>query len=147
MRISDWRSDVCSSDLSCARRLCGGVSCPAGGGVRKTGADADLFPRTGGKADRACPSIGIAAAPARTRARRGEHRHRHLRRLWPLFHLLGQWQRDGYASLEAQSGASLVRDAIPERSEEHTSELQSIMRISYAVFCLKKKKKIQTHRI
>src|SRR3546814_9549385 len=31
-----------------------------------------------------------------------------------------------------------------ERSEEHTSELQSLMRISYAVFCLKKKNKIQT---
>src|SRR3546814_7090303 len=34
------------------------------------------------------------------------------------------------------------RDDIP-RSEEHTSELQSLMRISYAVFCLKKKKKTQ----
>src|SRR3546814_3696701 len=33
----------------------------------------------------------------------------------------------------------------PSRSEEHTSELQSLMRISYAVFCLKKKKKIQIH--
>src|SRR3546814_8851197 len=32
----------------------------------------------------------------------------------------------------------------PNRSEEHTSELQSLMRISYAVFCLKKKKKKQT---
>src|SRR3546814_1443479 len=31
----------------------------------------------------------------------------------------------------------------PERSEEHTSELQSLMRISYAVFCLKKKKQTQ----
>src|SRR3546814_6562451 len=31
------------------------------------------------------------------------------------------------------------------RSEEHTSELQSLMRISYAVFCLKKKKKIDTN--
>src|SRR3546814_8031733 len=31
------------------------------------------------------------------------------------------------------------------RSEEHTSELQSLMRISYAVFCLKKKTKIKTH--
>src|SRR3546814_8647585 len=30
---------------------------------------------------------------------------------------------------------------LPHRSEEHTSELQSLMRISYAVFCLKKKKK------
>src|SRR3546814_10622816 len=38
----------------------------------------------------------------------------------------------------------LVQDCVPkaERSEEHTSELQSLMRISYAVFCLKKKKKI-----
>src|SRR3546814_6446103 len=33
-----------------------------------------------------------------------------------------------------------------ERSEEHTSELQSLMRISYAVFCLKKKKKQQQHK-
>src|SRR3546814_5260892 len=34
-----------------------------------------------------------------------------------------------------------------DRSEEHTSELQSLMRISYAVFCLKKKKKISTDEI
>src|SRR3546814_2336986 len=34
--------------------------------------------------------------------------------------------------------------ATPRRSEEHTSELQSLMRISYAVFCLKKKKKTNT---
>src|SRR3546814_4964931 len=34
----------------------------------------------------------------------------------------------------------------PHRSEEHTSELQSLMRISYAVFCLKKKTKKQTER-
>src|SRR3546814_1120618 len=34
----------------------------------------------------------------------------------------------------------------PERSEEHTSELQSLMRISYAVFCLKKKKKKYNHK-
>src|SRR3546814_710277 len=32
----------------------------------------------------------------------------------------------------------------PRRSEEHTSELQSLMRISYAVFCLKKKKQLNT---
>src|SRR3546814_3864163 len=42
-----------------------------------------------------------------------------------------------------------ARQRAPERSEEHTSELQSLMRISYAVFCLKKKKKhkytIHTH--
>src|SRR3546814_3081720 len=34
-----------------------------------------------------------------------------------------------------------VADIVADRSEEHTSELQSLMRISYAVFCLKKKKK------
>src|SRR3546814_4380123 len=38
----------------------------------------------------------------------------------------------------------LSPDRIALRSEEHTSELQSLMRISYAVFCLKKKKKIFT---
>src|SRR3546814_5743541 len=36
-------------------------------------------------------------------------------------------------------------DSAPHRSEEHTSELQSLMRNSYAVFCLKKKKKTQRH--
>src|SRR3546814_1589617 len=36
--------------------------------------------------------------------------------------------------------------AVPTRSEEHTSELQSLMRISYAVFCLKKKNKQATHQ-
>src|SRR3546814_4100609 len=42
----------------------------------------------------------------------------------------------------SRSWGSLVRPpwAHPARSEEHTSELQSLMRISYAVFCLKKKK-------
>src|SRR3546814_9071362 len=35
----------------------------------------------------------------------------------------------------------MIRGGLPRRSEEHTSELQSLMRISYAVFCLKKKQK------
>src|SRR3546814_1348338 len=38
----------------------------------------------------------------------------------------------------------LIRENRQERSEEHTSELQSLMRISYAVFCLKKKKMTRT---
>src|SRR3546814_6880728 len=44
--------------------------------------------------------------------------------------------------LRRQRRAVVERDPLPdlERSEEHTSELQSLMRISYAVFCLKKKK-------
>src|SRR3546814_4528537 len=48
-----------------------------------------------------------------------------------------QWLRDGLGLL-ASAGES-------ERSEEHTSELQSLMRISYAVFCLKKKKQHNTN--
>src|SRR3546814_3389162 len=39
-------------------------------------------------------------------------------------------------------GAMRLRAILNDRSEEHTSELQSLMRISYAVFCLKKKKLI-----
>src|SRR3546814_10372499 len=54
-------------------------------------------------------------------------------------------------SLAATIGRpELARISLPcwtfvPRSEEHTSELQSLMRISYAVFCLKKKKIIQLH--
>src|SRR3546814_4898823 len=41
----------------------------------------------------------------------------------------------------SEKGCDILRrvHGVPERSEEHTSELQSLMRISYAVFCLKKK--------
>src|SRR3546814_4788303 len=54
---------------------------------------------------------------------------------------------DRIATLDLAAGAArAAADAAPFaiRSEEHTSELQSLMRISYAVFCLKKKK-IPTH--
>src|SRR3546814_6381633 len=47
--------------------------------------------------------------------------------------------RTQYAALVASSSFNQVPVTV-ERSEEHTSELQSLMRISYAVFCLKKKK-------
>src|SRR3546814_5146045 len=50
-------------------------------------------------------------------------------------------ERSGVGSSEAQALAARVSGAVPLRSEEHTSELQSLMRISYAVFCLKKKNK------
>src|SRR3546814_5990256 len=49
-----------------------------------------------------------------------------------------------------ETGAEMTSAPVSLRSEEHTSELQSLMRISYAVFCLKKKKdqkhKPKTHR-
>src|SRR3546814_2375928 len=45
------------------------------------------------------------------------------------------------AAAAAESVAAAEKLKLHARSEEHTSELQSLMRISYAVFCLKKKKK------
>src|SRR3546814_6205301 len=45
----------------------------------------------------------------------------------------------GLTSFAMLSGGKGVHVVVPLRSEEHTSELQSLMRISYAVFCLKKK--------
>src|SRR3546814_3867392 len=46
----------------------------------------------------------------------------------------------GHSAAPSRSGHSM-RSRLSQRSEEHTSELQSLMRISYAVFCLKKKHK------
>src|SRR3546814_5143349 len=93
MRISDWSSDVCSSDLVAACREL--ESEERWHGVRQ-GAGDDRRHRGG--ADGA--AVDIAGAGRRALA--GEQLH-------------------------------------ARRSEEHTSELQSLMRISYAVFCLKKK--------
>src|SRR3546814_9708022 len=100
MRISDWSSDVCSSDLRDLR--------PVGGHVDK------LVP-AGDVAGRIDTGSG------------GPH---------PLVDPDSPVRRQSYAGLlQAQpSGVGLAA-----RSEEHTSELQSLMRISYAVFCLKKK--------
>src|SRR3546814_8512724 len=57
----------------------------------------------------------------------------------------GRLRRGGRGRARAHRHA--LRRRLPRgRSEEHTSELQSLMRISYAVFCLKKKKNL-THRI
>src|SRR3546814_3928793 len=47
--------------------------------------------------------------------------------------------------LEEERDLARAQQAAAHRSEEHTSELQSLMRISYAVFCLKKKKKTTRH--
>src|SRR3546814_9883582 len=63
-----------------------------------------------------------------------------------LLHRLAGFQRvDRIAFLDV--GAVGDQPFGQRRSEEHTSELQSLMRISYAVFCLKKKKKIRRERV
>src|SRR3546814_2205665 len=50
-------------------------------------------------------------------------------------------QSDAKATANPESGDAKTEDGAAGRSEEHTSELQSLMRISYAVFCLKKNKR------
>src|SRR3546814_4356335 len=107
MRISDWSSDVCSSDLH---------RDPAVGGAK----GAAIGRQDARIADRAVGGEGRAGEMLveQEGGQRLEHRHLDLDR--PL----------------APAGP---RDERGERSEEHTSELQSLMRISYAVFCLKKK--------
>src|SRR3546814_8668320 len=109
MRISDWSSDVCSSDLL--------------GSVWPEGAELDLQV-TRSRWEGLDEGHGhLRARKVRVaRSGRGEAAQPRLLDLW----------------LPARSGA------IEVRSEEHTSELQSLMRISYAVFCLKKKKKNTT---
>src|SRR3546814_3655199 len=80
-----------------------------------------------------------------THLQRHQHqanRHRGLQRPFEVAVLVDQAiavEHDPQAAGDADGGH---RPADPARSEEHTSELQSLMRISYAVFCLKKK---QTH--
>src|SRR3546814_10609776 len=77
-----------------------------------------------------------------------------LRLIWPMWRQaamkvsgkvissLGTWRRVCcWCGKRAVSSPISVAEISALRSEEHTSELQSLMRISYAVFCLKKKKK------
>src|SRR3546814_8350565 len=69
-----------------------------------------------------------------------------------IFERYCQLARDANASGDRVAAENYLQHAehyyrimLAQRSEEHTSELQSLMRISYAVFCLKKKKKINRH--
>src|SRR3546814_6805454 len=114
MRISDWSSDVCSSDLWAI--VFGGTIAPASSTI----AHVQTHPR------RHRPALPACQAPQRLHLL-------HLAGLDP-----GHRHRRGRADHHARGDERLpARDP---RSEEHTSELQSLMRISYAVFCLKKKK-------
>src|SRR3546814_3181861 len=105
MRISDWSSDVCSSDL--AQPLAKWPTASSFSLVRS----ASVEPKDSSIISFSRP-VGFCPAGARL----------DQKKLW--FHTCP---------------ALLNRPLSPLRSEEHTSELQSLMRISYAVFCLKKK--------
>src|SRR3546814_958326 len=61
-----------------------------------------------------------------------------------LFRSMWTYEDGGSYTFEVRAFCSSHPRAL--RSEEHTSELQSLMRISYAVFCLKKKTKISTQK-
>src|SRR3546814_6335755 len=120
MRISDWSSDVCSSDLLL-------------GGRAGRGSSVIRLPR---------PEPGTLATSAAAAISQGnvtlQHRRENaasITRRSPTY----SSSSSKSASRSALMSSSAKR--APSRSEEHTSELQSLMRISYAVFCLTKKNK------
>src|SRR3546814_6487863 len=114
MRISDWSSDVCSSDLSrgCRPDKLPGLMDPSL--IRHM---PDPFVMV--DMERAAKRLASAIKDNET------------------ILVFGDYDVDGATS------AAILRRFLKMRSEEHTSELQSLMRISYAVFCLKKKNKQQ----
>src|SRR3546814_4666333 len=142
MRISDWSSDVCSSDLQrVARSLhrpqpgaCGQHVAPVLGLALVHPQQAALHrhvvvrrPQAGGATILAVPRMRVLVAEQVAAARL----------LVPVGEVAGAQAVLARALVFQPVAAHLLRQ---RRSEEHTSELQSLMRISYAVFCLKKKK-------
>src|SRR3546814_2366368 len=133
MRISDWSSDVCSSDLN---KL----------GIRDDnilkGREAFFSVVRHGEL------VVQRAAPA-TNAREYRELHNHL--FQDVYDWAGRFRtvdisKPGSTFARAHFIARSMEHEFKQlpdlqRSEEHTSELQSLMRISYAVFCLKNKKK------
>src|SRR3546814_2030442 len=131
MRISDWISDVCSSDLAGVHlqevRLAA-----AGGHDEFDGASAGI--------------VDGAGELERARKQFFAYRVGQVGGGRFLDDLLVIALHRAVAFMEMQGVALAVAEHLDfqMRSEEHTSELQSLMRISYAVFCLKKKKQIRT---
>src|SRR3546814_6382696 len=120
MRISDWSSDVCSSDLNAIKAT----------GVAES--TANLVATAGTITD----SLAITVGPAEIQQLLGVR---------PAKAYVGVGRQQEFTAYGVYSTGE-TRDIADgkvtwsSRSEEHTSELQSLMRISYAVFCLKKKK-------
>src|SRR3546814_7692588 len=118
MRISDWSSDVCSSDL------------PDRSIHDKPRPDVKVCQNKYSRQSKLVHSgfgaswINVASPPFTRSSRPDVTRYR--------------WS--GSAAIVRDRNDTADQTAGTPRSEEHTSELQSLMRISYAVFCLKKKK-------
>src|SRR3546814_3143176 len=121
MRISDWSSDVCSSDLM-TRVMAG----------KTPGAVRAQLGRFGFSGARATTEVGKLSGGERARLALAL-----ITREAP--HLLILDEPTNHLDVDARE--ALVQALNGFRSEEQTSELQSLMRISYAVFCLKKKPK------
>src|SRR3546814_2973817 len=120
MRISDWSSDVCSSDLG-PRRFIASRCAVASSSLWPP--DRNTMPgRIAGTLD--FRHISVASATSSTLACSSQS--------------LPGTTIDALRMVP--SSATFCWYSASNRSEEHTSELQSLMRISYAVFCLKKKK-------
>src|SRR3546814_2744284 len=127
MRISDWSSDVCSSDLPFPRVL---LEEALLGYPART---ADERKRAAGDIGRDVrPHLGVIVRETRL----GDSRVGPVEPVRMGEHGLGALLPAGAC------GRDFRLDHDVRRSEEHTSELQSLMRISYAVFCLKKKKTV-----
>src|SRR3546814_4585877 len=121
MRISDWSSDVCSSDLR---------------GIRVAVEQIDhRQPGAGLGAGIATQAIGDLMLDQFRRTVQQIDRHQPVGQLADDLVALGTRRRQ-FAVVVIKRQRRQRRQRL--RSEEHTSELQSLMRISYAVFCLKK---------
>src|SRR3546814_2286242 len=116
MRISDWSSDVCSSDLIGSYEQLNGLRVAVKLKVEKG---------TEGYDDKNRVAEYLTPNPA-SPGNKG----------WVLLSA-GQYNTNPNATQGAVAGEG--------RSEEHTSELQSLMRISYAAFCLKQKRRTKDH--
>src|SRR3546814_9553542 len=131
MRISDWSSDVCSSDLGFrpqrTRSIAEDVHDRA---LRVPGADGSLV-----------PAVAVCRIPAGDE-QGGQHRGAGggVRMLGTGGRVVGAHQLVLQPRVLADRRPHQEDFDMTDRSEEHTSELQSLMRNSYAVFCLKKKK-------
>src|SRR3546814_4217262 len=143
MRISDWISDVCSSDLSALGYRAFGWGLGHNFSLRTIGADGE---KLGGRIAAIAEETGepvtligvsLGGIMARFAAQRWPDQVREVITVASPFagnpRATNLWR-----TYEWLTGERV--DSPRQRSEEHTSELQSLMRISYAVFCLKKKK-------